>query len=224
MTAHAHWRASLGVAMAILVASGCSGEGLSGAPTSAPTNPSSAPTISSSHSVELEVYAGDGFEMLLPSKWTVVTPSEMDFGSMLEGSGEILDSEALEQQVTAVFRQGGRLFAFDVLNAHPDPGFVDNINIMELPLPGLSVKAGKSIIVQQFEDVLGARVIESEIRTVPAGEAVVVYYRLPNPGNEGISVALLTESTQWVITLSAMDVGPLEADFEAMIDSFRQTP
>jgi hypothetical protein len=148
----------------------------------------------------------------------------MDFGSMLEGSGEILDSEALEQQVTAVFRQGGRLFAFDVLNAHPDSGFVDNINIMELPLPGLSVKAGERIIVQQFEDVLGARDIESEIRTVPAGEAVVVYYRLPNPGNEGISVALLTESTQWVITLSAMDIGPIEADFEAMIDSFRQIP
>ncbi|MBU1227174.1 MAG: hypothetical protein KJ698_08195 [Actinobacteria bacterium] len=218
--------------MALLMASGCSGEGSSVATTSAPTNPSSAPVVGSSQSAFLEQYEGDGFEMLLPSKWSVLTHSDADFGSMLEGTGE--HSEALEQWVIAMFDQGARLFAFDELSAHPgsfgnintnaQPGSIDNISIIELPLPGLTVTEVESVTVQQVKDFWDAKDIESEIRTFPAGEAVIVYCGLPNTRNEGITVRLLTDSTQWVITLVAMDVGPLEEHFETMLDSFRETP
>lgn len=208
------WRASLAVVVIPLALSGCSGA--SGAVTPTADVPHSSP------SGALQTYAGDGFEMLLPTDWTVLTPDDKGFGTLLEGMDGFLDSDALEQQVRTMFQQGGRLVALDLLHAHP--GFVDNIVILRLPLPGLTATAVESVTVQQFADLLGATEIESEIRAVPAGEAVVVYYTLPSVGSEGISVTLLTTSAQWAISLSAIDVGPLEGDFATMIDSFSERP
>jgi hypothetical protein len=77
--------------------------------------------------------------------------------------------------------------------------------------------------VQQFEDLVGAGEVSSEIARLPAGEAVLVSYRMPAYGNQGIGATLLTETTQWVITLSALDLSPLSEAFWSMIDSFRES-
>ena len=166
------------------------------------------------------MFDGDGFSMLLPTKWTVVTASEMDFEELLERAPDAVDSEEFVQQVTAMFEQGGKIFAFDFLGS--GPAFVDNINVLELPLPGLTAEGVESVTIQQFEDYLGATVLSSEIRTVPAGEAVVIWYRIPSTGSEGISVTLLTDTTQWAITLSATDVDALADTFDTIVESFRE--
>lgn len=201
----------------ILLAAGCSSGEAGGGATSAGTLP--AP------SVALETYTGDGFEMLLPAGWLVATPDDADFGALLEGSGGAFapsSAEALEQQVATLFRQGGRLFAFDIVNARPD--FVDNINIISMPAGGFEAARIESVTVEQLRNRLGATAVESAIRAVPAGEAVIISYRLPAPASEGVSVTLLTETGHWALTLTMQELGSMRYDFVTMIESFRELP
>ena len=187
---------------ALLIAASCSGDG-------------------SGQSLELEVYQGEGFSMLLPAGWTIVTAADVDFATLFEDAGDFAHTEALAEQVTAAFERGGKLFAIDFSSAAS--GFATSLSIVELPLPALSITAVETVTVQQFEDLLGATDITSEVRNLPAGEAAIVRYRMPASTNQGIAVTLLTPSTQWVITLSALDVGPLSDGFGRMITSFRES-
>ena len=202
------------LAVLVIAVASCSDDdsGSSSSPGSSPAD--SAP-------LELETYQGDGFSMLLPAGWTIVTAADVDFTTLFEDAGDFADSEALVQQVTAAFEQGGKLFAIDLSTAAS--GFATTINIIELPLPALTIAEVEAVTVQQFEDLVGASDVSSEIRTLPAGEAAVVSYRMPAYGNQGIGVTLLTESTQWVITLSALDLSPLSDAFWTMIESFRES-
>jgi len=160
--------------------------------------------------------------MLLPAAWTLVSPSDMDFDTLLDEMGEILDSEVLERQAREAYEQGGKLFAFDFLGG--TPGFADNISIVELPLTGFPAVTIEAATVQLLESLVEGAEVSSEIRDVPAGEAIFIWYRLPAMGAEGISATVLTDTTQWVITYGARDTGPLADVFETMVDSFRETP
>jgi hypothetical protein len=202
------------LAVLLIAVAGCSDDesGSSSLPGSSPAD--SAP-------LELEDYRGDGFSMLLPAGWTIVTAADVDFATLFADAGDFADSEALARQVAAAFEQGGKLFAIDLSTAAS--GFPTNINIIELPLPALTIAEVQAVTVQQFEDLLGATEISSEIRRLPAGEAVIVSYRMPAYGNQGIGVTLLTEANQWVITLSALDLAPLSDAFRSMIESFRES-
>lgn len=180
-------------------------------------------------SVELELYAGEGFEILLPARWTIIGASDLSAGGLAavieEGmSGmdlpEGMDAGAFADQIAALFAQGGKLFALDVIGS--SPGFVDNINIVALPLPGLTIEGLLAVTVQQFEDIFGATVTSSAVEQLPAGEAAVVRYRGFTPLIEGVSVTILTDTQQWAITLSATDADRLDAVFAAMLDSFRE--
>lgn len=175
----------------------------------------------STTSLELAAYQGDGFSMLLPAGWTIVTGADVDFATLFEDAGDFAHSEALAQQVTAAFERGGKLFAIDLSTAAS--GFATNLNIIELPLPALGITEVERVTVQQFEDLVGATDVSSEIRSLPAGEAAIVRYRMPGDTSRGISVTLLTQSTQWVITVSARDVDPLSDGFTSMIESFRES-
>jgi hypothetical protein len=194
----------------------------------ATTTTSRAPT-SAVDSFQLEPYSGEGFEILLPSRWTVVGADDITSGGLAalieEGMSGMdlpagMDSDAFADQIAALFAQGGKLFALDVIGS--SPGFVDNINIIMLPLPGLTAEGVLAVTVQQFEDVFGATVTSSEVEQLPAGEAAVVRYRGFTPVIEGISVTILTDTQQWAITLSASDADRLDAMFVAMLESFRE--
>jgi hypothetical protein len=202
------------LAVLVITVASCSddGSGSSSSPDSSPAD--SAP-------LELEMYQGDGFSMLLPAGWTIVTAADVNFTTLFEDAGDFADSEALARQVTAAFERGGKLFAIDLSTA--GSGFATNLNIIELPLPALAIAEVEAVTVQQFEDLVGAGEVSSEIARLPAGEAVVVSYRMPAYGNQGIGATLLTETTQWVITLSALDLSPLSEAFWSMIDSFRES-
>jgi hypothetical protein len=201
------------LALVVIAVASCSDGSGSASPTGSPPA-DSAP-------LELETYQGDGFSMLLPAGWTIVTAGDVDFTTLFADAGDFADSEALAQQVSAAFEQGGKLFAIDLSTAAS--GFATNINVIELPLPALTIAEVEAVTVQQFEDLVGATEVSSEVRRLPAGEAAVVSYRMPAYGNQGIGVTLLTESTQWVITLSALDLSPLSDAFWSMIESFRES-
>lgn len=180
-------------------------------------------------SFELELYAGEGFEILLPSRWTVVGADDLSSGGLTalieEGMSGMdlpdgMDADAFADQIATLFAQGGKLFALDAIGS--SPGFVDNVNIVALPLPGLTIEGLLAVTVQQFEDIFGATVTSSEVEQLPAGEAAVVRYRGFTPVIEGISVTILTDTQQWAITLSATDADRLDAVFAAMLDSFRE--
>ena len=141
-------RSTLAGLVLLLVATACSDDD-GGAATSADT-------ARPAPSVATETYQGEGFEMLLPAGWLVATPG-LDIGALLEESGEIFSpsgAEAFERQVTNLFRQGGRLFAFDPASAHPD--FIDNINIISMPAGGSDAARIESVTVQELENRLGA--------------------------------------------------------------------
>jgi hypothetical protein len=175
----------------------------------------------------LETYAGDGFLMLLPESWVVVTADDLDVGAMLEylpeGFDEALGPEMLEQ-IEGLFSQGGKLIAFDF--SSPSLEFTDNLNIIEAPLPPVSIAVAESANVQYIKEVFGVTDIESEIRSLPAGEAFIIRYTLPPAlgSTQGMVVNILAEAKHWAFTLSATDVDRHLEAFELMVESFRENP
>ena len=113
------------------------------------------------------------------------------------------------------------LYAFNFSGA--SPLFVDNINVIHGPAWLTDAAAVEAGTVAQF-GALGAVDIVSEVRLLPAGETVFVWYRFPEIGCEGIGVTIITEDEHWAITLSATEVGPLEAMFDAVVESFHEVP
>ena len=190
-----------------------------GSPEEALAEPSAATAI---ESVGLVRYDGSayGFSVLLPEDWVVIDAHDVDLGEGFEAFGDAMPP-GLEDQAFAAFDQGGALFAFDV--AGSSPGFLDNINIIHGPAWVSDAAAVETMTVQQL-GAFGAVDVVSEVSLLPAGEAVFVWYRLPTFGNEGISVTIITEDEHWTMTLSATDVDPLEAMFDAVVESFHEVP
>jgi hypothetical protein len=201
------------ITLAACTLAACSPDG--SGPSSEPDGANGAPA-----GIELEQYRGDGFSLLLPVSWTIVTPEDLDFATLFADAGDFAGSAALEQQVGAAFTQGGKLFAIDFSTAAS--GFVTSLSLIALPLPALTAAEVEAVTVQQLEDLLQAADVSSEIRSLPAGEAVVVRYRMPGSGSRGIGATLLTADRQWVMTLSGLDLDPLEDAFWRMIESFRE--
>ena len=173
----------------------------------------------------LEVYQGDGFSILMPDSWFVLEGDDIDIEAMFEGLpesfGEDIPASFLEQ-AEFMFSQGGaKIWAFDFLGA--SPVFTDNLLIVVSALPPLRISEVESINVQDVE-AIGASDIESEIRSLPAGEAVIFRYNQPASlgGGQGTSVILLTETAQWSFTLTALDLDRHSEVFELMIESFRE--
>jgi len=189
--------------------------------------PATAPLPPGASALGLEAYAGDGFSMLLPESWVVVTADDLDVGAMLEflpeGFDEALGPEMLEQ-IEGLFSQGGKLIAFDF--SGPSLEFTDNLNIIEAPLPPVSIAVAESANVQYVKEVFGVTDIESEIRSLPAGEAFIIRYNLPPAlgSTQGMVVNILTETKHWAFTLSAADVDRHLEVFEMMVESFREAP
>ena len=184
---------------------------------SAPTTTTLTTALTADVPVGFTLHDGDGFSMLLPEDWTMVTPDNAS--ALLEVALEGTLFSDMEDQILGGFAQAGVLWVFDFLGASAD--FADNINILKLPPLAIRGSELEQQALQDFE-LVGIVVIESEIRDVPAGEALVVRIREPALGNEGISYTILTDEQQWVITLSAADVDPLQSDFSMMIESFRE--
>jgi hypothetical protein len=215
-------------ALAASAATACSQDGADPVPsttTGAPgtTTTSTAPTVTtttpSTIPSGLEAYDGEGFSVLLPTGWTILDAGDVATGELLDDLAATLDTGMVDA-IGAMFEQGGKIFALDVAN--PDPIFVTNINILEAPLPPFSIDAIESITADQLESVLGATIVDSDVRTTAAGDLVVVRYTSPTTDSEGVSATLLTETTQWAITLSARDVTPYVERFDAIVDSFRE--
>lgn len=203
------------VSLLLAVTAACSSDG--GDSSSSSSDPVGDPGSFSSGPV-LEPYEGDGFSMDLPVNWTILSIDDMDFDVLAEQNIVGLDAQIMDQ-AGALFEQGGKLFALDFTN----PMFASNISILEFPRPPFAIDVLETLNVEQMKTV-GATDIESSIRSHPAGDAIVIRYRIPAVNSEGVFVLLLTDGAQWAITLSALDVGPLEAAFDQMIESFREVP
>jgi hypothetical protein len=219
---------SAGIWLLLLAAvTACSGDGADPPPTTATaaeTVTTSAttvgPTATTTLPSDLEIYDGDGFSVLLPAGWTILDADDVSVDQLLEDVADMLEAGMVDA-IGAMFEQGGRIIAFDFENA--DPSFVTNINILEAPLPPFPIETVESVTAEQLQSVLGATIVDSGIRTTAAGEVVIVRYSSPETDTEGISATLLTESTQWAITLSARSVAPFATRFDAIVDSFTES-
>ena len=165
-------------------------------------------------------YDGDGFRMLMPDDWTIAARGDIELQAILEE----LSNSGLDELVPAIqaaFAQGGKLFAFDFNNSTFT--FTNNINVLRLDPPGLT---GDNLLGFAEKDIgrLGATDIEGRVEWLPAGEAVIIEYSLPDDlgGGEGLSYTVLTNDWQWVITYTADDVAPFADSFRMMMDSFRE--
>jgi len=165
-------------------------------------------------------YDGDGFRMLMPQAWTIAARGDIELEAMLEE----LSRSGLEELVPAIqtaFAQGGKLFAFDFVNSTIE--FTNNLNILRLDPPGLT---GDNLLGFAEKDIgrLGATDIEGRVEWLPAGEAVIVSYSLPDDlgGGAGLSYTVLTNDSQWVVTYTADDVAPFADSFRMMMESFRE--
>jgi hypothetical protein len=165
-------------------------------------------------------YDGDGFRILMPDDWTIAARGDIELQAILEE----LTASGLDDLVPAIqgaFAQGGKLFAFDFASSTFE--FTNNINILRLDPPGLS---GANLVGVAEKDIrrLGATDIAGRVEWVPAGEAVIVSYSLPDDlgGGEGLSYTVLTNDSQWVITYTAIDVAPFAESFRLMMDYFRE--
>jgi hypothetical protein len=103
----------------LILISACSGDD------AATTTTSRAPAALDSF--ELEPYSGEGFEILLPSRWTVVGADDISSGDLAalieEGmAGMDLPADGLGRLCRPdrhLFEQGGKLFALDVVGSSP---------------------------------------------------------------------------------------------------------
>jgi len=100
---------------------------------------------------------------------------------------------------------------------------VDNINILRTPSAPLTASGLAKFSADQFES-FGATNISSEIQVLPAGEAVVIRYQLPEFGSAGISHTILADEHNWSITISARDLESMSIDPEIVANSFRLLP
>ena len=86
--------------------------------------------------------------------------------------------------------------------------------------------SGANLVGLAEKDIrrLGATDIEGRVEWLPAGEAVIVSYSLPDElgGGQGLSYTVLTNDSQWVVTYTAIDVAPFAESFTMMMDSFRE--
>lgn len=166
------------------------------------------------------VYDGDGFDILMPERWTVAGFGDVDLQAILdEISGAGVDE--LIPAIQAAFAQGGKMFAFDFENSTAD--FANNINVLRLDPPGVAASDLVGLAEKDFRRI-GAKNIEGRVEWLPAGQSVIVTYELPAElgGAEGLSYTVLTSASQWVITYTATEVASFQPSFEMMMDSFRE--
>jgi hypothetical protein len=213
-------RRTLSLLVVSLLVAGCSDDAATPATTGTP-----AVTSSTAAAVGTEPFVGEGFTMLVPSDWTVVSGDDFRSGELqeliAEGLAETVESEAFADQIGALFAQGVRMFAFDFRNAAPE--FVDNVNVIVLPRSPLDAAGLISVGVQQLETYLGATIVSTEVQQLPGGEAVVIrYLQGTAPVLEQVGVTVITATQEWTITLSAIDADRHEAIFTTMLDSFRE--
>jgi hypothetical protein len=158
-----------------------------------------------------------GFRMLVPEDWTAVTPSDLVSDTeFTEAMVEAVGEETAEL-VNAVFSSNGVLFAIDQI---PRNGVSDNVNVIRSPSSGIGIEEAERLNREQME-ALGAENIEAEIVTVPAGEALLFHYDLPQFGNQGISTTIFTDVAEWTITISYSDTVGLGFDPFEIINSFQ---
>jgi hypothetical protein len=170
-----------------------------------------------------EQFNGDGFTVAVPAEWVSLGPDDLDFGEVVDAGVEEagLEDEFLAEAAASAFEQGGLLMAFDFVNS--SPSFVDNINVIRLPSSPLSPSGMAEVTEAQYE-AFGATDVGSELVTVPAGQGAVITYTLPQFGNEGISLIVLGEEYDWVVTISASDLVTATIDADVVFDSFRIVP
>ena len=163
------------------------------------------------------LYKGDGFELFMPKTFTIAGAGDFDLDRVLRE----LNNDQIERTVRDAFESGGKMVAFDFGNSTED--FVNNVNILKLPLPPLSGEDLAAATQKDFSRI-GASNIESRVERLPAGEAIVVSYTLPLDlgGAQGVSYTVLTPTSQWVVTYSASNMRPFIERFEVMMDSFTE--
>lgn len=158
-----------------------------------------------------------GFTMLVPGDWTAVTPSELFSDDELAEYLVEAVGEDIAEQVTALFSANAVLFAIDPV---PRNGVSDNVNVIRSPSSGIGIEDAERSIREQMEAV-GAENVETEIVTVPAGEALLAYYDHPQFGNQGTSSTIFTDMDEWTITISYSDTPGLGFDPMEIINSFQ---
>ena len=168
------------------------------------------------------VSAPAGFSMVLPGDWEVVDGADLDGEDVAAAiQAEFPELAGMTAELEAVAGQGVVLWAFDFGGSAP--GFVDNINVIKAPRMGLSAESLQQMNLSQFEQFFGVRP-RSSIRTSLQGyEVVSIEYSLTSLGTKGSGAIVLTDDTQWVVTLSVSPASEIDFDFDLLVDLFRET-
>ncbi len=162
------------------------------------------------------------FSMLVPEGWTVVDASEFDTTDLVDQAiSSMPELGGMREDLMAAAANGVVFFAFDFEGSQP--GFIDNINVIKAPRGSASPEALRRLNADQIAAMFGGSPDSRVDTTLQGYDVVWLDYSVPSFGLQAKGALVLTEESQWVITLAASSATRLDFDFETMVDFFRET-
>ena len=231
---------AIALALTTLLAAGC------GASTSSPTataadivtaspavSATASPAATQATTGRIEV-ADRGFALTLPDGWESFPVDPAALEAIVDDLPP--DSEMrtlLEGQMGSAALAAIAFWAFDVRPERAEAGQLRNMNVIAQPPSTLTLSLVESAIKTQLGAVEGIGAIDSEIVTLPAGEALRFDYELAVPDGAGGTKAVAT--TQYYIPLpkstlivsfssDAAAAAEAASEFEAVIGSLEALP
>ena len=188
-----------GLAIIAFAISACGGSAASTAP-SRPRRlprrqpPRLAPAASGAAALTGHIQLPDkGFGLTLPDGWSSVPLDPADMQSVIDGLPEGSDMRTLlEGQVGSSALQAIAFWAFDFDAANAASGVQRNVNIITQPASSMDLSVVESAVKAQLGTISGVGSINSEMVTIPAGQALKLDYTLGVPGANGATTDVHT--------------------------------
>lgn len=221
-----------GLTVLALALSACGGASGSVAPSAAPASAAapSAPAATSGTSaggaatgrVELP---DKGFAVTLPDGWESLPLDPTQLQQVIDTlPADSQLSQLLQSQAGSAALKALAMWAFDVSPNSP-AGVNRNMNVIAQPPSSFDLSQMESAVKAQLGTLQGVGQIDSEIVTLPAGDALKLSYSLATPGSTATGVATtqyyvqLPKSTLIVSFTSEPGATDAAADFDSIMQS-----
>ena len=213
------------LALAAAVATGC-GSPAGPSASAAQTQPAVAPSPVETEAASASAAAVDlppngrieladrGYAVTLPDNWLSVDLNDAGIQDALD---EGLDQfganfdESLTQQVQNAIKGGVSFLAYREPDDSAPAG--TNINVIVLPAYGMSLDTLVTLNKAQLKQMVGENgTIDSEVVTLPAGEAAVLTYEITPEGQEPVSFEqyfVVGNEKQVILTCTVMSGGTI---------------
>jgi len=166
--------------------------------------------------------SSEGFSMVVPAEWAILDADDIDADDFIaETVGSMPELAGMEEELRGAIDQGVVFWAFDFDD--PQTGFINNINVIKAPRGGMSAEALQELNAQQLASMFGTQPSSKLGTSLQGYEVVRMEYAVPAYGVRGIGALVLTDDTQWVITLAITQGTALDFDFDVLVDLFRET-